>query len=199
MTPEPVAAHPDREQPGLDNVLYSAEQIRERLEELAAEIARDYGRTDLIAIAILKGSFVFLADLARLLSGRGIHLTIDFMRLSSYGPNTSSSGQVIIREEPAVSVTGHPVLLIDDILDTGLTLQTARRLLLEKGATDVRTCVLLDNPSRRRVSMTADYVGFHIAGVFAVGYGLDHNHRYRHLPYLAALDSEHSAPDGTLL
>ncbi len=181
--------------PHLAGVLFSAKQIRERLDVLAAEIARDYGPTDLITVAILKGSFVFVADLARLLSERGIHLAIDFIGLSSYGPNTTSSGRVLVGHDLTVSVAGHPVLLIDDILDTGLTLQTACRLLLEKGAAEVRTCVLLDKPSRRRVPMTADYVGFHIDDVFAVGYGLDHDNRHRHLPYLALLSFDTALPN----
>jgi hypoxanthine phosphoribosyltransferase len=185
-------------QPRLTGVLFTAEQIRQRLTILAAEIARDYGHTDLIAVAVLKGSFIFLADLARLLSDHGVHLAIDFMELSSYGSGTSSSGRVRIGEELASSVAHHPVLLIDDILDTGLTLQTARRLLLEKGASEVRTCVLLDKPSRRQVPMTAHYVGFHIADVFAVGYGLDYDNHYRHLPYLASLVlAPPTAPEGS--
>lgn len=186
-------------QPRLTGVLFTAEQIRQRLAILAAEIARDYGRTDLIAVAVLKGSFIFLADLARLLSDHGVQLTIEFLELSSYGSGTSSSGQVRMGQDLAGSVAHHPVLLIDDILDTGLTLQTARQLLLEKGASGVRTCVLLDKPSRRQVPITAHYVGFHITDVFAVGYGLDYDNQYRHLPYLASLVLDPpTAPEDTV-
>ncbi len=185
-------------QPRLTGVLFSADQIRQRLTILAAEIARDYGHTDLIAVAVLKGSFIFLADLARLLSDHGVHLKIDFMELSSYGSGTTTSGRVTLRQDLADSVAHHPVLLIDDILDTGLTLQTAQRLLLEKGASEVRTCVLLDKPSRRQVPTTAHYVGFHIPDVFAVGYGLDYDNHYRHLPYIASLAlSPPAATEGT--
>jgi hypoxanthine phosphoribosyltransferase len=180
--------------PRLAGVLFSAEQIRQRIEAMASEIARDYGHTDLIAVAVLKGSFIFLADLARLLSSQGVHLAIDFIALSSYGSGTSSAGEVAIRQDLVVSVARHPVLLVDDILDTGFTLQTASRLLIEKGASEVRTCVLLDKPSRRQVPMTAHYVGFQIDDVFAVGYGLDYDSRYRHLPYLASLVFDNPTP-----
>lgn len=186
--PVPPTNTPDaRGRPRLGRILFSADQIRQRLDALAAEIARDYGTGDLAAVAVLKGSFVFLADLARLLSNRGIHLTIDFMTVSSYGTGTASAGTATVREAPGRPLNGQPVLLIDDILDTGLTLQTARDILIRNGAGEVRCCVLLDKPARRRIPSKADYAAFRIEDVFAVGYGLDYNDRFRHLPYLATL------------
>jgi hypoxanthine phosphoribosyltransferase len=190
--PSPVL--PSRGKPHLVGVLFTADQIRLRIDGLASELIRDFGQGDLTAVAVLKGSFVFLADLARALSIRGIHLTIDFMTLSSYGADTATSGHVLIQQAPSLPVTRGPVLLIDDILDTGLTLQAARNLLIEKGATHLRTCVLLDKPARRKVSPGADYAAFQIEDVFAVGYGLDYDNRYRHLPYLAALSFEDAIP-----
>lgn len=181
--------------PHLGPVLFTAEQIRVRVDALADEIARDYGPGELAAVAVLKGSFIFLADLARRLSVRGIHLTIDFMSLSSYGAGTAPAGPVQVQPTPPLRATRGPVLLVDDILDTGLTLQTARELLSRNGITNLRTCVLLDKPARRRVPANADYVGFQVENVFVVGYGLDYNDAYRHLPYLAALVAGASRPD----
>ena len=112
---------------------------------------------------------------------------VDFLALSSYGAGTASQGHVAIRNELSLPVAGRRVLLIDDILDTGHTLQTASRLLVERGASEVRTCVLLDKPSRRIVPITANYVGFQVPNVFVVGYGLDYDNRYRHLPCLTTL------------
>jgi hypoxanthine phosphoribosyltransferase len=173
--------------PALDKELFSAEQIRTRINALADDIARDYGADDILAVSILKGSFVFTADLIRALAGHQVHPLVDFMTLSSYGSSSMSSGKVLLHQELSLPVKGHRVLLIDDILDTGLTLQTARELLIQKGADEVRTCVLLDKPSRRVAPITADYSGFQIENVFVVGYGLDYNSRYRHLPGLAIL------------
>lgn len=172
-------------------ILFSAEQIRRRLNRLANEIDRTCPGRQLVAVAILKGSYVFLADLARLLSARGIHLVIDFLSLSSYGARTSSTGTVNLLHDLSIPLKGKTVLLLDDILDSGLTLQYAVTLLKNKGAQQVITCVLLDKPSRRKTPMTADYVGFKVDNVFVVGYGLDFNNHYRHLPYIARLDTPH--------
>jgi hypoxanthine phosphoribosyltransferase len=182
--------------PTLDKELFSAEEIRARVNVLADDIARDYGPDDILAISILKGSFVFTADLIRALAAHQVHPLVDFMALSSYGSSSISSGSVLLHQEPSLPVKGHRVLLIDDILDTGLTLQTACQLLIQRGAMDVRTCVLLDKPSRRIVPITADYIGFQIENVFVVGYGLDYNSRYRHLPGLATLKFD-GAPGAT--
>ncbi len=179
--------------PHLDQELFSAKEIRARINALAEDIARDYGTDEILAISILKGSFVFTADLIRALAGHQVHPLVDFMTLSSYGSRSTSSGTVTLHHELSLPVDGHRVLLIDDILDTGLTLQTACQLLTRQGARDVRTCVLLDKPSRRVAPITANYTGFQIENVFVVGYGLDYNNRYRHLPGLVSMKFEDSS------
>lgn len=168
-------------------ILISARRIRRRVNEIAREIAGRCGPGPLVAVAILKGSFVFAADLARALSDRGLHLAMDFLTLSSYGSGTTSASRIATLQDIGVDVARQRVLLIDDILDTGRTLQAARDRLLAKGAREVLTCVLLDKPARRIVSIQADYVGFNVDNVFVVGYGLDFDNRYRNLPYLAVL------------
>ena len=167
--------------------LFSADQIRARVNAMADTLAADLPDGEVLCVALLNGSFIFAADLARALADRDVHPVIDFMTLASYGRDTASSGSVTLKHDLSLEVNGRDVLLVDDILDTGLTLQAVCRLLVERGATSVHTCVLLDKPSRRRVPVTADLVGFVIADVFVVGYGLDYDGRYRHLPYLAAL------------
>lgn len=173
-------------------ILFSAADIQQRVNDLSAEIAARNGPGDLIAVAILKGSFVFMADLARRLSERHVHLIVDFMALSSYGAKTVSSGHVRMLRHIGVNVTGRRVLLVDDILDTGLTLTAARQALEAAGASEIWTCVLLNKPARRAVPIEADYVGFTVENVFAVGYGLDFNDRYRNLPHIAALSPQKS-------
>jgi hypoxanthine phosphoribosyltransferase len=170
--------------PRLD-ILFSAGQIRRRLTRLADEITTTCPDKELVVVAVLKGSYVFLADLARLLAIRNIHLIIDFLCLSTYGVNTISSGKVNIRQNLSIPVKGKSVLLLDDILDSGLTLQYAKTLLKKRGARTIKTCVLLDKPSRRNVPITADFVGFTIGDTFVVGYGLDYKNHYRQLPCIA--------------
>ncbi len=168
-------------------ILFSADQINQRINELADAIARDYGTDEFLAISIMKGSFIFTADLMRCLAVRNAQPILDFMTLSSYGADTTSRGTISILSDITLPATGFRVLLIDDILDSGLTLHTASRLLTERGASEVRTCVLLDKPARRSTPMEATYRGFQIEDVFIIGYGLDFNNRYRHLPYLTTL------------
>ena len=183
MTPEPHISPP----------LFPAKAIQQRVETIADEIARDYGHGDFSVVAILKGGFIFTADLIRALSLRDVHPIVDFVSLSSYGTQTTSSREVTMRQALSLPVKGRRVLLIDDILDTGLTLQAARELLAKQGASDVRVCVLLDKPSRRQVPVSPDYTGFQIENVFVVGYGLDYEHRFRELPYLAILTTATSS------
>lgn len=174
-------------QPQLGPLLFTAGQIQRRVEAIADELARDYGPGELLAVALLNGSFIFVADLIRNLAAREVHPVVDFLALSSYAGGTESRGHITIRTELTLPVAGRRLLLIDDILDTGLTLQAATRLLMERGAAEVRTCVLLDKPSRRIAPITAHYVGFEVPNVFVVGYGLDYDNRYRHLPCLTTL------------
>jgi len=179
--------------PHLDRELFTAAEIRARVNAIADEIARDFGTDDFLAVSLLKGSFVFTADLIRALARHHVNPMVDFLALSSYGSDCNSSGKVTLRHELSLPVKGHRVLLIDDILDTGLTLQTACSMLAGLGASQIRTCVLLDKPSRRVVPVSADYTGFQVEDVFVVGYGLDYNNRYRHLPGLATLSFDKAA------
>ena len=179
--------HPLRHGAPRLNILFTAAQIRRRLDRLADDIARTSSCKELVVVAVLKGSYVFLADLARLLANRNIHLVVDFLGLSSYGADTSSSGKVNLRHDLSIPLKGKSVLLIDDILDSGSTLQYATALLKKKGAVTIKTCVLLDKTSRRIAPVTADYVGFTVDDTFVVGYGLDYNNHYRQLPYIAAI------------
>ncbi len=171
----------------VERIIFSADDINRRVGELAARLAADYPPGELATVAILKGSFVFVADLARQLSARDVHLAIDFLTLASYGRGSVSPGRVRIEEDIALDVRDRDVLLVDDILDTGRTLRTAVDLLRGHGAKSVRTCVLLDKAARRQVEIQADYVGFPCPDVFVVGYGLDYAGRFRELPYVGAI------------
>ena len=166
-------------------ILFDKAAIAARVDELIDELIEAAPLENLIIIGILKGSFMFLADLMRSLHRHGVHPRIDFMTLSSYGAGTESSGTVEIvhdiREEPA----GADVLLVDDILDTGHTLAFAKKLMLDRGARSVRSCVLLDKQARRAAGFEADFRGFEIDNHFVVGYGLDYNNLYRELPHIA--------------
>jgi len=167
------------------DVLFTAKDIEHRVDQLVEEMAGDCRDTNFAMIGILRGSFMFLADLVRDLYHHGVHPRIDFMTLESYSSGTESSGTVHITKDINLDVAGATVLLVDDILDTGRTLTFACKHLKEKGARIVRTCTLLDKPSRRAVPIEADFVGFRIEDNFVVGYGLDYDSYYRELPYIA--------------
>ncbi|GLQ05320.1 hypoxanthine phosphoribosyltransferase [Sneathiella chinensis] len=170
-------------------VLYSSGDIAKRNSEIAEEIARDMG-TDLLVIAVLKGSFVFAADLIRALHHAGVRPQIDFMALSSYGDKTISSGTVVITRDIVDTVKGRRVLLIDDILESGRTMEFATRELLDRGASMVKTCLMLDKKGKRLVDFEADFVGFDCPDLFVIGYGLDYAHYYRELPYIGHIVKE---------
>lgn len=172
------------------DIVFTQEQIHSRVDELVDEISRDCKSEALVLIGILRGSFMFLADLVRDLNIHNMHPRIDFLTLESYGSGTVSSGHVRITKDISVDVTGCDVVLIDDILDTGRTLLFAVEHLKAKGAKSVKTCALLDKPSRRVVPIKADYTGFSIDDFFVVGYGLDYDSYYRELPYLAKVTFE---------
>ncbi|MEQ9640129.1 MAG: hypoxanthine phosphoribosyltransferase [Alphaproteobacteria bacterium] len=176
-------------------VLYSAAAIASRVAELAEAIAADDGAEPTI-VSVLKGSFVFSADLMRALHGRGVHPRIDFMMLSSYGTGTESSGQVQVLRDITDDVRGRPVLLVDDILESGRTLAFARQRLLEHGAARVELCVLLEKPGKRKAEINARYVGFRTPDLFVVGYGLDYAHYYRELPYIGVVQQDDDAGGG---
>jgi hypoxanthine phosphoribosyltransferase len=167
---------------GID-VLFTAEQIAARVEELAGEIVAHIDG-DLLVVVILKGSFVFAADLIRALDRKGAPARVDFITLSSYHEGTESSGRVDLAHDLSEDVKGQDVLIVDDILESGRTLDFACSTIADRGAASVRTCLLLDKPARRKVAIEADFVGFSIAPEFVVGYGLDLAHRYRGLPFI---------------
>jgi hypoxanthine phosphoribosyltransferase len=167
------------------DVLFTEAQIQARVDELVKAMAGECRSDDFVMIGILRGSFIFLADLVRDLYQHDYHPRIDFITLESYGAGTESSGDVHIAKDIRMDVKGADVLLVDDILDTGRTLAFATAHLLDKGARTVKTCALLDKPSRRTVPVEADYVGFRIEDSFVVGYGLDYDSHYRELPYIA--------------
>lgn len=165
------------------DIRFSAAEIAARVDALAAEIAAQLPR-DVLVVAVLKGSFVFTSDLIRALSRHGIDWPMDFITLSSYGEGTSSSGTVRLTRDVNEEIAGRSILLIDDILESGRTLTFARDLFLQRGARHVWLCTLLDKPARRTASIEADFAGFRIGDEFVVGYGLDHAHYHRGLPYI---------------
>ncbi len=167
--------------------LFSEAEIAARIETLASEIARTIP-DDLLMVGLLKGAVVFLADLARALDRAGARPEIEFMRLSSYGFATESSGDVRLLGDIPTDIAGRRVLLIDDIVDTGRSIAFAAALLRQRKIGDLWTCALLDKPERREVSVTIDFVGFRIEDVFVAGYGIDHAEKYRHLPYIGIID-----------
>jgi hypoxanthine phosphoribosyltransferase len=169
--------------------LFDEEAVTRRVRELAAAIVAGLPPRFTL-VGLLKGSFVFVADLARALSRAGCSPRVEFMRVSSYGGGTTSSGIVSLMGDAPAGVRGEPVLLIDDIQDTGRTLAFTRAFLLERGAARVWTCTLLDKPSRREVvADEVDFVGFAIPDVFVVGYGIDYAERYRELPYIGKVEA----------
>ncbi len=168
-------------------VLFTAAEIKDRVEALASEIAGKMSGEVLI-VSLLRGSFMFTADLVRELYAIGMHPQIDFMTLSSYGQSTQSSGNVVVGRDLTDDVKGRTVLVVDDILETGRTLTFAMELLKERGAAEVKLAVLLEKPGKLEVSVKADFVGFSIPDKFVVGYGLDYANHYRELPFIGYLD-----------
>lgn len=165
-------------------VLLSAEEIGKRVQELGEQISADYRGQELLVVGILKGAVVFLSDLIRQIS---VPLDIDFMATSSYGEATETSGVVQLLKDLDRPIEGRHVLVVEDIIDSGLTLSYLRQLLLSRKPASLKTAVLLDKPSRRQIEFSCDYVGFTIPDHFVIGYGLDHNHKYRSLPYIGVV------------
>ena len=164
--------------------LYTEEQIGERISQIASDINGDYGDKPLHVICILKGSVIFFAELVKQLK---MPVTMDFMQVSSYEDSTEG-GQLRIHKELDEDIDGLDCMVVEDIVDTGNTLDMIKRMLSARSASNVKICTLLDKPSRREVEVQADYIGFEVPDKFVVGYGLDYNQKYRNLPYLAALD-----------
>jgi hypoxanthine phosphoribosyltransferase len=169
-------------QPG--EILLTAAQIQRRVVEMATEIRRDVP-DDLHLVAVLKGAFMFLADLARRLDGE---VSLDFLVVSSYAKGTSSSGEIRLQKDLDVTLNGKNVVVVEDIVDTGLTLAYLQGILRARLPKTLRSACLLNKPSRRQTDVQVDYVGFTIEDRFVVGYGLDYAERYRHLPHIAVMD-----------
>jgi hypoxanthine phosphoribosyltransferase len=170
--------------PAIGEILISSEDLRRRVAELGTEISRDYEGRELILVGVLKGAVLFLADLMRHID---VPCEIDFMAVSSYGSQTDTSGVVRILKDLDASVQDRHVLLVEDIIDSGLTLQYLMRNLRARDPASLEVCSLLTKPERLRVDLSPRYVGFEIPNEFAIGYGLDHAQRYRNLDYVAAL------------
>jgi hypoxanthine phosphoribosyltransferase len=169
----------------IGEVLVSREDLVRRVKELGVQISRDYQGRDLVMVGVLKGAVLFMADLLRSLT---VPCEIDFMAVSSYGSSTDSSGVVRILKDLDASIEGRDVLIVEDIIDSGLTLQYLLRNLRARNPRSLEVCALLTKPERRRVDLPTQYVGFEIPNRFAIGYGLDYAQRYRNLDYVAALE-----------
>ena len=166
-------------------VLISEEEISKRILEIAGRINADYKGKDLILICVLKGGVMFMCDLAKRLD---LNVRLDFMSVSSYGAETTSSGVVKIIKDLDDSIAGKDVLVVEDIIDSGNTLSYLLDILEKRGPKSIRLCTLLDKPSRREKDVTVDYVCFEIEDKFVVGYGLDYDQRYRNLPYIGVME-----------
>ena len=168
----------------LTEILLSDAQIQKRVAELAADIRRDFP-DDLHLVAVLKGAFMFLSDLVRHMNGR---VSLDFMAVSSYAKGTTTSGEVRLQKDLDTTLNGRNVVIVEDIVDTGLTLTYLQEILRARNPLTLRTACLLSKPSRRQVDVSVEYVGFTIPDRFVVGYGLDYAEEYRNLPHIAVLD-----------
>jgi hypoxanthine phosphoribosyltransferase len=175
----------------VERVLISADQIQKRVGEMAAQIESDYSNEPIYLVSILKGSFIFVADLARALKRRSVR--IEFMGISSYGNQKSSSGQVKVTRDLDVNIEGHHVLIVEDIIDSGVTLSYLARVLQQRKPRSLEIATLLDKPDRRIQPVGVKYIGFQIPDEFVVGYGLDYAEDYRNLPDIRVL-SEITSP-----
>ncbi len=169
-------------------VLYTREQIAERVAEMGAQITRDLNGEKLVMVGVLKGAALFLSDLARAIH---VDTTFDFVAVSSYGKGQRSSGAVKLIKDLDEPIEGKNVLVVEDILDTGLTLSYLRKLFLQQHPRSLRIATLLDKPSRRLEKIDADYVGFSIPNLFVIGYGMDYAERYRNLPDICLMAPDH--------
>lgn len=185
--PQQLSADVRPSQSDIESVLFTAEQIEARVQELAAQISRDYEGKDIVLIGVLVGAVVFCSDLLK-------HITapcfLDFVAISSYGKESRSSGVVRLLKDLDESVESRHVIIVEDIVDTGLTLNYLLESMRNRNAASVKTCALLDKPSRRLTDVKVDYVGFEIPDEYVVGYGLDFAHRYRNFPYIGILRPE---------
>lgn len=171
----------------IQRVLFTQERLKSRVAEIAREIERDYEGREIMLISVLRGSFIFMADLFREIQ---LPCTLDFMSVSSYGTGTSSSGQVQITKDLSEDITGRHILVVEDILDSGNTLNYLLRILENRHPASIRLCALLDKPERRVKPVELHYRGFTVPDDFVVGYGLDYAEKYRNLPYIGVLKPE---------
>jgi len=172
-------------EPGVGEVLVQRDELAHRVRELGAEISADYEERDLLLVGVLNGAFFFLSDLMRVLT---VPCEVDFMAVASYGDSTSTSGVVRILKDLDAPIQGREVLIVEDIVDSGLTLSYLLRMLQARDPKSVEVCALLTKPERRKVDLPIRYTGFEIPDRFAIGYGLDYAERFRELPYVAVLD-----------
>ena len=168
----------------IERVLLSEEEIAKKVTEIGAQISADYADKNPIIISVLKGSFVFMADLVRAIT---VPCTVDFMSVSSYGSGTHSSGEVKIVKDLDNSIEGRHIIVVEDILDSGRTLSYLMKTIQARGAASIALCTFLDKPERRVVPVEVAYCGFRVPDSFIVGYGLDYDQRYRNLPYVGVL------------
>jgi hypoxanthine phosphoribosyltransferase len=171
----------------IGEILVQADDLQRRVRELAQEISRDYDGEELLLVCVLKGAVFFLSDLMRHLA---VPCEVDFMAVASYGSATDSSGVVRILKDLDAPIEGRHVLIVEDIVDSGLTLQYLLRNLKARGPASLEVCSLLTKPERRKAEVSARYIGFEIPNRFVIGYGLDHGERHRNLPFVAALDTQ---------
>ena len=168
----------------IQEVLFSEQQLADKVAELGARISADYAGKDPLIVSVLKGSYVFMADLTRRIS---IPCNVDFMAVSSYGAGTKTTGEVQIIKDIGSKTDGRHLIIVEDILDSGVTLSFLMKVLKARGAASIRLCTLLSKPERRKVDVPVDYLGFEIPDAFVVGYGLDYAEKYRNLPYIGIL------------
>ncbi len=168
----------------IEKVLYSEEELKAICKRLGEQISEDYKDKNLLLVSVLKGSIVFMGDLMRNIT---VPCRIDFMAVSSYGSGTQSSGRVKIKKDLDIDISGYDLLVVEDILDSGVTLDNLRRLLMLRNPKSIKICTLLDKPERRKADITADYVGTEVPDEFVVGYGLDYDEKYRNLPFIGVL------------
>jgi hypoxanthine phosphoribosyltransferase len=172
---------------GVHKVLIDEQTLRARVAEMGAKISSDYAGKDILLVGVLKGAVFFMADLMRHLS---IPCEVDFMAISSYGASTDSSGVVRILKDLDINIEGRHVLVVEDIIDSGLTLSYLMRTLEARAPASLQICALLTKPDRREIKVPVRYTGFEIPNEFVIGYGLDYAERYRNLPYVGVLDPE---------
>ena len=171
----------------VQEILFSEEQLRQRVQELGAQITKDYAEKAPVLASVLRGSYIFMADLTRAIQ---LPIHVDFMAVSSYGSGTKSSGQVQITKDLSDDIEGRDLIIVEDILDSGNTLYYLMQILQARAPASIRLCTLLDKPERRTKPISADYSGFTIPDAFVVGYGLDYAEHYRNLPYIGILKPE---------